>query len=557
VGLKSIIDVDIDDSKFQRFRDQFERYTQLLQKQPEIWKRIGGMHQQHAAGMGELAKTMSKITQLRQQALKDSHDEGKELEHTSRLWSSVSRSAKDVSTNIETGARGLMKWATLLGGIGAGLLGVGGLLGFSSLASTIGGQRRTAGGLGMTIGEEQAFNTDFGRFLDTKSFMGWVGGMQQDITKQAPAMALLHRPLSGTSADYLQMLDAVRAFARQPRFQGARGLGLLGPVFGSYGLNLSEDDQRRLRDMSDTEYNSQRGKYLKDAQALNIPDRGAMAFQNFTTQMDRVAQQMRATLGGALMGLAGPLTRLSGAFANALSAFLRTDAVRDGLNSLATGLNDLAKFLGSAQFKEDVKSFSEGLHEIVEDVKHPLSALPKLGQAMWDRSLVGEKGPLRKWWGMASPWLFPTHDWAMANLGTYMARQDEHWNIGPGTVELFKAMEDAEATRKSGVRDIFKQPDLPGGKYSYTTDAVGLATHTAQMVAELMRRFNGDQLSILTASRMGPEAVEALQKRWGAKDWFSHVPADTQSYVGRAVTVIIQNQTGGSATASVSALGAQ
>jgi hypothetical protein len=558
VALKSILDIDIDDSKFQRFKDQFDRYTELLKKQPEIWKRISGMHQQHAAQMGELAKTMTKMSQLRQKAVNDSQAEGKQLEHSSRLWTSIRRNAQDVNTSIETGARGLMKWATLLGGIGAGLLGVGGLLGFSSLAGSISGQRRTATGLGMSIGEQQAFGINFGRFVDTDSFMNWVSGMQQDISKQAPAMALLHHPLSGTSADYLQMLDAVRAFARSPRFAGARGLGLMGPVMQQgFGLNLSDDDRRRLRDMSDTEWNAQRSQYFRDAQRLNVPDRGAMAFQNFTSQMERAAQQMRASLGPALEGLTGPLSKLSEGIANALGAFLKTDAVKEGISSLASGLNSLGDYLGSDSFKSDMRAFADNLHEIVQGFQHPLSSA---GSYIWRHSLFGSEGPIAGVWGAARPWLAPDKDWANKNPDAYMARLDQHFGLGSMSLELFRKLENSKATdvSRAGARGVFQDmPDMPGGKFSFDpTDFSESANYTAKLVSDLMRRFHGDAMSVLAAYNYGSGNVEALQKKWGT-GWYSHLPMETQNYVGRGMIIVqVNNNTGGSATASVSALGA-
>lgn len=556
MALKSIIDIDVDDSKFQRFQDQFNRYTELLKRQPEIWKRIGGMHQQHEKSMVAIVAAVTKMTQQRRQSVVHMEAENKEVEHSSRLWTSIKHSTQDVAGNIESGARGLMKWATLLGGIGAGLLGIGGLLGFDKLAGTISGQRRTATGLGMSIGEQQAFGTDFGRFLNTDSFMGWVAGMQQDISKQAPAMALLGHPLSGTSADYLQMLDAIRAFARQPRFKG-QGLSMLGPVFGAYGLDLSQEDQRRLRDMSDTEYQSQRGAYLADAQRLNIPDRGAMAFQNFTTQMERVAQQMRASLGPALQGLTGPLTRLSEGMANALAAFLKTDAVRDGINSLAKGLNEFATYLGSEAFKEDVRTFGEGLHDLASFVSNPIGSL---GAKMRNPSQMAQYAMLE---AMPSAW---GAEKSAKSYFAYLADLDKEFKLPPGTLERIKWLESGASmdpnitNKKSGALGLMQLMPATADRYGASaTDPTSSAIGAGLYMQDLLKRFHGDLAKALAAYN-GAKDLDQLIAAHPA-NWQKYLPAETQSYLNRfgpmgGVKIVIENNTGGSATASVSALGA-
>ena len=74
----------------------------------------------------------------------------------------------------------------------------------------------------------------------------------------------------------------------------------------------------------------------------------------------------------------------------------------------------------------------------------------------------------------------------------------------------------------------------------------------ARLLRELLTRYGGDKDKALAAYNWNPSGLDADIRAHG-DNWRKFAPAETQKYIG-GVQVIIQNQTGGSAQASVAAL---
>src|SRR6185437_13721239 len=122
---------------------------------------------------------------------------------------------KGVAGNIFEATKALAKWTGLLSAVG-GLLGAGGLFGIDRMAAKAAGQRRSAMGLGLSTGEQSAFQIDLQRLVDPDAFLGNLAEMEGDVSAQSPAYALMGHGLTGdTMKDAVDFLKAERELARR------------------------------------------------------------------------------------------------------------------------------------------------------------------------------------------------------------------------------------------------------------------------------------------------------------------------------------------------------
>lgn len=555
MALKSTLDIDIDDSKFQRFKDLFDRYTEALKKQPEIWQKIGGIHQKHAEHFAAIGAAMANMQQMQKRRTEDSEREVSRLSFIDRLWTNISRSSGVTAHNVANSTRDFLKWTGLLSAAG-GLLGLGGLWGIDRMASGLSGERRQAMGLGLAgVGQLRAFHTNFDPLIgDTSGILGWVAEMQQNISKQAPAFALLHHGLRGRPGEQLEMLDALRNFARQNK----DNLPFLGEKFASWGLNIPADQQRIMATVGDTEWNRTRGAFLRDQNTLGPNDRVAQQWVEFTKQMERSKETMKTAFEVGLVKLAPQLEKLSVAATNLVTTLLGSQAAKDAINALSKGVNELATYLGSKEFRSDVKSFMDGVESLAQGMRgftaDPLGTVGgwikgqfRTPSQAW-QEIKNTFGSL-DWWGLRG--LAPNKAYAASHFGDYLSRLDQHFNIGQGTLEMVRALEASgnDAVSKRGARGQFQ---LMPANYAGIDprDPVESANRAAQLIQQLMAAFQGNRSQVLAAYNAGQGTVEAAMAAGGPM-WRAYLPPETQAYLKRAeVNLNITNNTGGSTIAA-------
>ena len=176
--LQSVIDIDIDNAKFQRFKDLYDKYQEALGKAPALWKAANKEQQAMVDGFQRMAAAMLSVSQLNRESTVAGEEQNDHLRGSATLWSSIARSAHAVAGSVGSiagglmsGVRGLLSFSKVMGVVG-GLMGLGGLFGLDKLAGAVSSDRRAAHGLGMGIGPMKAFGLEFGRFIDTDAFLG-------------------------------------------------------------------------------------------------------------------------------------------------------------------------------------------------------------------------------------------------------------------------------------------------------------------------------------------------------------------------------------------------
>ena len=114
------------------------------------------------------------------------------------VWRDMTRSTREFAGNIATATTSILRWASITGVL-SGLIGAGGLFGIDRLAIGAAGARRSSLGLGAGIGNQSAFNANFGRLVDPQSFLESVAGARFDVNRR---VGLLGAGLTAGQIDF-------------------------------------------------------------------------------------------------------------------------------------------------------------------------------------------------------------------------------------------------------------------------------------------------------------------------------------------------------------------
>jgi hypothetical protein len=519
VTLQSTIDIDVNDAKFQRFADMFKKYEEALAKQPDVWKKIAAAQGTGATAFEKQTRSLAEQVDAHRDLADALDKQNVTLTHTDRLWTTMARSTKEVSGNIVSATTSLLRWTGILGLVG-GALGIGGFLGIGDLSSSIAGQRRSRLGRGMGFGEQKAFGVDFGRFVDTDSFMDQVAEMEGDIRLQTPAFVGLGRRLSGnTEQDAIALLRRGFSVAH-----GTADPSNLGWMFQSAGLSGLFDPATRMRLFGTTpnEFEEQLKNNKIDTKAFDLKERVQRDYQEAATSLERFRGVTEATVANALDPFAKKIPQLTEEFSKAIAAFAKWPVIKEAIDSLA---------------------------DFADNIAHPGKLLAGLNAI-----------PETHVWDVGSKWISDAIKGWMHTDPLDLGKIDKKFGLPAGWLELVKDLErsNANAISPKGALGMFQLMPGTAKQYGVTNplDPMQSATGAARYFGDLEQRYKGDLAAMLAAYNWGPTNVDRVRAQHPA-DWMRYLPAETQNYVGRGMVLTINNQTGGSATVAGSQVGGQ
>lgn len=634
-----IISIDVDDGAFQRFAALFARYQAQLKQMPVQWKTIGdevdavldktvtGAEGVTDAAEGTAAAAAATAVSFRQTFIsvggaadqadkvsKSSRDAAVSARAQASAWHNMARDARSFAGQVGDATRSLLRWAGLTGVI-SGILGAGGLFGIDRLAGAAGNARRSALGLGVTPGEEKAFDVNYGRVVDPTAFLSGVNDALHDVTKRHTlyGAGLSERDLAGkdTAQVSADLLPALKRIADQTP------AALLSQVLQSRGLDqfISLQDFERLKATPAAEIASYGQRYQKDVQALDLNQQQLKAWQDLQVQLARAGATIEKTFITGLAPLAPQIENLSAAFTKAVGDLLSSPQLREWIGDLASGIKWLADYMLTDAFHDKVLAFVKGVGEFVSAIGSAITAIE--GWVAWFRGDApgsvqnaikngGVNGPLtddnenapgspafnrkrfperynddgtpkeddqpsaiRRWWYKhnASPDSSPD------------AHKEEYRKL-EGDNALPAGLLTAVERRESGFKDVLSDAGAQGyfqfmpaaaGRYNVNPhDEISSATGAAHYFKDLLAEFKGDIAKAAAAYNWGEGHLEKDIAQYGEK-WREHLPAETANYVNSVTTQIanttnnhgggqgramirIENNTGGNATVSTSQL---
>lgn len=343
MAVRSVIDIDVDDAKFKAFQTLFAKYQTALATTPGTWAQVNQQVSAGASGFQAMTAAIAAQTQILSNLVAQQKTVAQQAQSSAGYWQSIARSTQAWAKNVEKGAQhveGVLKSLFRYGAIAGGLAGIGGFLG-DRLVGDVASNRQSALGRGLTYGEQSAFRVNFSRFVEPDSFLSAVANAKLDVQKRVGLLGagLSESEINGdTGQTSVALLRNLRRIAQtsDPKLYGQVIQGLrLGDTATPQLLNL-------LRGTSNQEFGQLLNNYSTDKSTLNLPPEAQRAWQDFSTQMSRAGTSIENTLVKGLTPLEPKLVKLSEAFEKLVEAFLRSDTIKNGIDTLANIMDRLS-----------------------------------------------------------------------------------------------------------------------------------------------------------------------------------------------------------------------
>lgn len=353
-GNRSVISVDIDDSRFREFVGLFQKYQEALRQQPNLW----GTANEQMGQTREILEVMaaSMLTQI--DLLHRMTQETRQSEHAARGWRDALhgglKHAKELTGYLTTITHFITHEIKVAGAV-TGLLGFGGLWGLDRLSQAATTLRTSSMGLGVNPAAMQALGISFGPFMNVPGALGATIQAQQDATKRwvFSAMGIPGAAtLSPDQALQQEMIAARNLYQQTPeavRTQTLQARGVL-DVF-------SMEEVRRLAAMSPQEFQQHLRQVGRDERALAYPPGVLKAWSDLTIKLDEAKTTIEAAFIRGLAPLSPELQKLSGAFSTAVSNFLESKTVKTWIGDLDVALKHFTDWIGTPAFQKSVENF--------------------------------------------------------------------------------------------------------------------------------------------------------------------------------------------------------
>ncbi|ECF2407247.1 hypothetical protein E1631_16710 [Salmonella enterica subsp. enterica serovar Weltevreden] len=380
MAAKSIVEIDVQDEKFQSFLEKFNEYQKALGELPEQWR--GAVH-----GLGEAAKETERVRESTEgitkafadgvaalasvndgldrlngnleKATKTQTEFNKKSGGARNFLNKASKDAKSLAGHIKDATTSLLSWGTVLG-LFSGLAGAGGLWGLNHLAGNASAQRFTAMGLGTTAGGLNSTAVDFQKALGNPvGTLGAIRDAQLDLSKRWQFRAMgVDNPDRDPAELLPEMIKAARdIFVRNGSTQqGAEAYGLT-----NY---FTIDDLNRFKKMSDEEIDAMAKQAQQDTRRLQLTDQQLRQWQDFNIQLDRSKVSIGNTFIRGLAPLAPELGKLSDAFSGAIETVLKSPELGKWIDGLSDGIRRFGNYLASPEFQKDVEAFISGVERL-------------------------------------------------------------------------------------------------------------------------------------------------------------------------------------------------
>jgi prefoldin subunit 5 len=596
---KPVIEIEVGDSQFRAFYELFQQYAAQVEEMPDDWKKINGAIKDSNDPLGLFSKSAGESKESLMvaaiqadaigKAVGRAVDEQKEylagilsgVEAQKKFSEEVSRSDKNMK-DLKKGASefaheifGVGKFLMKLGALGLGATGLGAVLsglGLRDLARSAISTQGEARSIGVTTGQLTAFETDFGRYVDP-SILNRAADAQSDMRKIPYAMLATGQSFStiqNESPDELSLRMMQRAhdwYADTP--VAARNAQTL----RSTGLDqfMSFEEVRKLGAMTPQEFSEARDNYRRDAKSFNVSDKSTDAWYGFEREVEAAGKLLKTDLTDRLAELAPNLRDFVSGLSGDAKILIDDILSPQNLKNASDGLHELAAYLGSPQFRQDMRD----LAGLVSDVAGAMRKAAKLlgidtGQATSPSSSLDANEVQRETHGAVREFTAESN----SNTAKYQALSPTFADKVAGTVQMvsgepgfFGAFEKSQSL-PAGLLWAQERQELGGkmgdigaisprgamGPFQFLPDTASQyhledpynlhdsAAAAARMMGDLMRKYKGDIRKALAGYNWGTGHLDKDIAANG-NQWESHLPAETRNYINKITSAMAQRST--------------
>ncbi|WP_186194466.1 lytic transglycosylase domain-containing protein [Burkholderia gladioli] len=542
---KPIISIDVNADQFKAFYELFQQFEAKVETMPKEWHEIDAAVRRTSTA----AKTLSSTIQSSTEAQRQFNIMAREGLQT------MSKMAKEAG-NVGKAVFDIGKWLLKFGAIGAGIAGLGGILGTLSLrdlAHSAVTDQRGARGVGLTTGQYKAFGNDFSRFIDP-GVLSTIANQQGDFTGRmwlGQATGFGQSQVIGMGPDQLALRMMRRAHDWWTSTPEAMRTAQTYQVTGLAQSGIPFEDARRLGNTPWSEVQQQINRYGPDSRQFNVNDKTVQAWYLFENQIKNAGTQIQTSLTNRLVELSPSLRSFISALTKDADILIGRVLTPSNLKALEDGMEGVAKYLGSPQVYEDMKRIASGIGVLARALGSIGVLFGESGKTdpakTLDMSIGGGKSPSsaemflgRTRHALTSP--------SKAKSLEILSALDKKNGLPAGTLAAIWGIESGSGNNlegpllRTGDRAIgdfqftsgtWKDWGSGGDRYSFadSADAAG------RYLGSLYKRNGNDISKALAAYNWGPGALAGDIAANGAQ-WDSHLPEQTRKYLDKFATAV-------------------
>ncbi|HEN3587745.1 TPA: hypothetical protein U5E11_002329 [Yersinia enterocolitica] len=473
MAAKSIIDIDVNDDKFQSFMEKFNEYQAALDDLPEAWRGvaqgIGDTEKETAKARSELegvAKSFSdgaaailsinsgldRLNDSLDKANKNQSGFNKNAGAAKKFLSGATKDAKSLAGHIKDATTSLISWGSILG-LFSGLIGAGGLFGINRLASGAASQRFTTLGLGTTSGGLDSTAINYQRALSNPTgTLGAIRDSQLDLSKRWQFQAMgINNPDQDPAKLLPQMIRNARdIFVKNgSNLQGAEAHGLTN--------FFTLDDLNRFKNMSDAEIDSMEKRAVQDSKQLQLSDQIQKQWTDFNVQLQRSGYSIENSFIRGLAPLAPQLTRLSDSVSGMIDSFLKSPELGKWIDGLSQGIQKFGEYLASPSFRTDIDSFMKSIRDMGLTVDNVIRFLNGTTLNGWNDSVADSANSSAKWVKEKTGFDPQTVGPAIKDLFSIGSKKIKDWYSGGSITPVDPTPADVTAKGRT-IADRFNNP---------------------------------------------------------------------------------------------------
>ena len=367
---KSVLDIDIHDEKFKKFADQFKDFKAETDKLNDVWAQFSVETKKPRAAIDALDQAVGRAHRSSEKLAKTWATLGGHIESSDKRLSKFERGIKTVERGLARVARlgmSIGKFALAAGGIGA----FGGLFGMDVLANSAMNQQKAARGLGMPIGQVQAFKTYMQPYLSNPAgILQSIMNARRTPEGEAALAALGFNPAQYDKPNLNRMgfanevLSRVRAlYVNERKNNPDVPIESVLKAFRVQSLGLGVEDVRRLANTPQSELSAVFSREQSAALQDQLSNKTATAWAKLKIQLDQAGIAIRNDLIKHLVKLAPVISLASKKIEGFIREFINSKTlgrwVADFSAGIKYGVHELSafvKFLKSKEFAADMKT---------------------------------------------------------------------------------------------------------------------------------------------------------------------------------------------------------
>ncbi len=562
---KPIITIDVDDSKFKSFIEQFAKYQENLDKMPDSWKGANAIMNSGMAALVEQTHSISKH-------LNEATHAQKQFAHTTKQGESALKGMTHQARKLSDAILGVGGALLKIGGIGLGSIGAA-VFGMDRLGTDAVNTQYSARGLGISTGQKRAFSIAYKRIMPESvlSAIAAERNTPEGLAMLAVQTGLPISKLQGQNAAQIAPEVAESLRRRSARWTPEQR-GVLMEAYGYTASGFDTEEARRLRRTHLEAFRKAGSQYARMSQVDETNAAQTRKMWSFVQALEQAGASIKVDLINRLSALGPVLRRNITDLAADTIKFINGALSPANIKAMRVGLEKFAHFMESGKVENAVESVAHSLMRLTRSIAGVASKIDNFvfgkkhhapGWETWAQNVlqktdakVGDLFQAKMWLGGSAlkAWQYATQSdfkrplvQSMKNMQHYLPTIDaaaNYYHVSPLLLEAIGATEssgDPRAFSKKGAMGLYQFEPATAKEYGLKNPydptssiyaAARLLHHRMSALAKRYPNLPQGAINALTVASYneGRGSVEHQYAKYG-DTWFAKAPKETQRYV--------------------------